>query len=106
MSAELKVRLAKVAEEDFKQEQKRLEDEFPRLKTLLLKIAQLKGLDVTIWIEGTKVSDSKEDEEDLRVLERANLVKGKTKFTHRNVYRHYELTQKGAELAEKLTAEQ
>jgi hypothetical protein len=105
VSSEFKARVEKVAEEDYKKEQEKLRDESPRLKALLLKIAQFKELNIAIWTEGTKVQDSAEDEEGLGFLERANLVKGKTTYTHRDVYRHYELTQKGAELAKKLAQE-
>jgi hypothetical protein len=42
---------------------------------------------------------------DLDVLERAHLVKGKTKETNHNVYRQYEITAKGAELIEKISKE-
>ncbi len=106
LSTELKARLDKVAEEDYKQLEIEIDADMPRLKALLLKIAQTKKLDKLIWVEGTKQTDLNRDEKDFNVLERANLIKGQTKYTHRNVYRQYELTQKGAELAEKLALEQ
>ncbi|MCW4018212.1 MAG: hypothetical protein NWF00_05995 [Candidatus Bathyarchaeota archaeon] len=56
-------------------------------------------------MEGTRQPDTNNEQKDLDMLEKANLVKGKTKYTHRNAYREYELTEKGAELAEKLAAE-
>ena len=105
LSSELKARLDRVIEEDYKLEETRLEASMPRMKALLLEVARVKKLDFLIWMEGTKQSDLNRDEADLNVLERANLIKGQTKYTHRNVYRQYELTQKGAELAEKLAAE-
>jgi hypothetical protein len=105
LSAELKDRLDKVAEEDRKQEEARRETDLPRIKSLFLEIARVKKFDVPIWVEGTKQSDLNRDEVNLNALERANLIKGQTKYTHRNVYRQYELTQKGAEVAEKLAAE-
>ena len=105
LSEELKARLNKVAEEDYKQLEIQLDADMPRLKALLLKIAHNKKLDELIWVEGTKQPDLNKDEKDFNVLERANLIKGQTKYTHRNVYRQYELTQKGAELAEKLALE-
>ena len=105
MSAELKDRLYKVAEEDCKQEKARREMDLPRIKSLFLEISRVKKFDVPIWVEGTKQSDLNRDEANLNALERANLIKGQTKYTHRNVYRQYELTQKGAEVVEKLAAE-
>jgi hypothetical protein len=104
LSAELKRRLDKVVEEDYKQGEIETEQDLPRMKALLLKIAQAKKFDISIWIEGTKQPDLK-DEEDLNLLERANLIKGQTKYTHRNVYRQFELTVKGAEIAEQLKAQ-
>jgi len=105
LSAELKTRLTKVAKEDCKKAEAELERDFPRAKSLLLKIAQAKKYDFLVWMEGTKQNDFNEGEKDLNLLERANLIKGQTRYTHRNVYRQYELTQKGAELSEKLAAE-
>jgi hypothetical protein len=105
LSSELKDRLSKVTEEDCKKAQSELQADFPRAKSLLLKIAQAKKFDALIWMEGTKQNDLNQDEKHLSLLERANLIKGLTRYTHRNVYRQYELTQKGTELAEKLAAE-
>jgi hypothetical protein len=105
LSAELKTRLSKVAEEDCKKAEAELEADFPRTKALLLKISQAKKYDFLISLEGTKQNDLNEGEKDLNLLERANLIKGQTRYTHRNVYRQYELTQKGAKLAGKLSSE-
>jgi hypothetical protein len=104
MSTELKARLNKVSEEDHEQDEKNLEAELPRIKTLLLKIAQAKKFDILIWMEGTKQPELN-DEKDLGLLERANLIKGQTKYTHRNVYRQFELTKKGEDIAKQLSAE-
>jgi hypothetical protein len=105
MSKELKSMLSKVAEEDNKREEKELEQGIQRYKAFLLKIAQDKTLDLIISFEGTQQADLSKNEQDLSMLQRANLVKEQTKFTHRNTYRQYELTKKGAELAEKLSKE-
>ena len=105
LSAELKTRLTKVAEEDCKKAEAELERDFPRAKSLLLKIAQAKKYDFLVWMEGTKQNEFNEGEKDLNLLERANLIKGQTRYAHRNVYRQYELAQKGWELSEKLAAE-
>jgi len=99
MSSELKIILNKVAEKNT------LEQSFQRYKTLLLKTYGFKGTDILISFEGTKQADSKEEQADLCMLEKASLIKGNTKNTNHNIYRRYELTKKGAELAEKLSKE-
>ena len=99
MSSELKTILNIVAEENA------VERAFQRYKALLLKIAGFKGTDVLIFFEGTKQADSKEEQTDLCILEKASLIKGNTKNTNHNTYRQYELTKMGAELAEKLSKE-
>jgi hypothetical protein len=105
MSKELKSMLNKVAEEDNKREEKELEEGIQRYKALILKIAKDKTLDLVISFEGTQQADLSKNEQDLSMLQRANLLKEQTKFAHRNVYRQYELTKKGAELAEKISKE-
>ena len=97
--------LNKVLVEDSKLKEKELEEGFDRYKSLLLKMAKDKSLDITTSVEGTEQPDLNKNELDLNVLERAHLVKGQTKYTHRNEYRQYELTTKGAELVEKLSKE-
>jgi hypothetical protein len=106
MSAVLKTILNKVTEENYKQEENAVEQAFQRYKSLLIKIAGFKGTAVLISFEGTKQVDSKEEQADLCMLEKASLIKGYTKNTnHNNTCRQYELTKKGAELAEKLSKE-
>jgi hypothetical protein len=105
MSKELKSMLNKVVEEDNKREEAELEQGMQRYTSLLLKIAKMKTFDLVISFEGTRQEDLNKNEADLSMLLRANLVREQTKYTHRNVYRRYELTQKGAELAEKLSKE-
>jgi hypothetical protein len=76
-----------------------------RYKSLLLKLAKDKTLDMITSFEGTEQDHTNKDMKDLKVLERAHLVKGQTKETNHNVYRQYELTKEGAELVEKLSKE-
>ena len=106
MSKDLKSMLSKVAEEDNKREEKEIAQGMQRYKALLLKISKEKTLDVTITVEGTPKEDISKNQQDLSILQRANLVKEQTKYTHHNVYRQYELTQKGTELVEKLSKEE
>jgi DNA-binding HxlR family transcriptional regulator len=103
MSSELKELLHIVALEDFKREEADFEKGLCRYKSLLLKVAREKKWDVLTSFEGTNQRNS--EVSDLKVLEKAELVAGQTKYTHRNAYREYKLTAKGAELAEKLSNE-
>ncbi len=105
LSEELKARLIQITEEDYKQEENKIEPELADYKALLLKIAQIKKFDFLLWMEGTDQTELSKDEKQLNMLERANLIKGQTKYTDHNVYRQYELTRKGAEIAEKIGAD-
>jgi hypothetical protein len=105
MSSELKTMLNKVLVEDSKRKETEFEEGIDRYKSLLLKLAKDKTLDIIISFEGTEQRDVNKNKLDLNVLKRAHLVKGQTKYTHRNVYRQYELTTEGAELVEKLSKE-
>ena len=105
MSSELDAILHKASEEERKRKEKELAEGMNRYKSLLLKIAKEKKLDVLISSEGTKAPELNKNEQDLNMLEKAQLVEGQTKFTHRNEYRQYVLTPKGSELAEKLAKE-
>jgi len=105
MSSELKIMLSKVAAEDNERKEADFEEGIDRYKSLLIKLAKDKTLDIIFSIEGTEQPDVNKNRRDLDVLERAHLVKGQTKYTHRNEYRQYELTTKGVELVEKLSKE-
>jgi hypothetical protein len=105
MSSELKTMLNKVAAEDNKRNETEFKEGIDRYKSLLLKLAKEKTIDIIYSVEGTDQLDLNKNKRDFDVLERAHLVKGATKFTHRNQYRQYELTTKGVELVEKLSQE-
>jgi len=105
MSSELKIMWSKVAVEENKRKEADVEEGINRCKSLLLKLAKDKTLDIIYSVEGTEQPDLNKNKRDLDVLERAYLVKGQTKYTHRNEYRQYELTMEGAELVEKLSKE-
>lgn len=104
-SSDLLIILTQVAKEDYASEELEIEQNLERFKSLLLEIARAKKWDLAIWVEGTAVSDSEKVENNLNLLERGNLVKGKMKFTERNAYREYQLTKKGTELLKKLQIE-
>ncbi len=103
MSSELKSILSAVANENDKQERKEFDEGIDRYNLILQKIAGEKKLDVTTSVEG--IEHPSKEADDLKVLEKAHLVAGETKYTHRNTYREYTLTAKGADLAEKLSNE-
>jgi hypothetical protein len=103
MSSELKSILSIVANENDKQERVKFEERIDQYNALLTRIAVEKKLDVTTSVEGIQHPTNMAD--DLKVLEKARLVSGQTKYTHRNTYREYVLTAKGSDLADKLTKE-
>jgi hypothetical protein len=105
MPSDLKITLDKVVEEDYHRKEQEIENRIDRFKSLILEIAKAKKWDLAIWVEGTRVKSVEEYERDLNLLERGNLVKGKMKFTDRNMYREYQLTKKGSELVKRLLKE-
>lgn len=109
MSSLLKAFLDEVAEEDFEREKEEINQRarkgLPRLKALILAIKKGKIYDLVILAEGSVPRGVKKIEEDLNMLERANLIKGEMKFCDRDTYRRYVLTKKGDDLAESLMKE-
>ena len=105
MSLELKSLLSTVAVEDNTRKEIEFEEGINRYKSLLIKLAKDKTLDIIYSVEGTEQPDVNKNKRDLDILERAHLVKGQTKYTHRNEYRQYELTPEGAEIVEKFSKE-
>lgn len=103
LSAELKDRLSNVTKEMRDQKTMEIETNLPRMKELLLKVKKAGTFDFALSVEGTKQPDG--DENLFGWLEKAGLVTGENKFTHRNNYRQYKLTSLGAEIAGKLAAE-
>ena len=92
MSSELKVMLSKVAVEDNIRKEIEFEEGINRYKSLLLRVAKIQPFDVLVSSEGTEQGTLNIKVADLDVLEKAHLLKGKTKETGRNMYREYELT--------------
>jgi hypothetical protein len=105
LSLDLKSILDKVVEEDYKEKEGEIEKRLENFKCLLRDIAKAKKWDLAIWVEGSNVKGVDDYEENLNLLERGNLIKGKMKFTERNAYREYQLTKKGSELLKKLQKE-
>ena len=84
------------AEEDCKRAQAELEADFSRAKA--------QKYDILVWAEEQNKSTLTKTRK-IQLLEKIARVKGQTRYTHRNVYRQYKLTQKGTELADKLAGE-
>jgi hypothetical protein len=103
-SSELMAILQKQVEDDYKKELAEIDKGIDRFKSLLLRIAKVKKWDLTLWSEGFS-THFQQYERDFTLLEKSNLIKGKTKYTERNKYREYQLTKKGRELVEKLQKE-
>ncbi len=97
--------LAAAANDECKESLSLLEADLPHVKSLLLEIAKAGKYDFPLSVEGNKPTETNRDEKNLSLLERADLAKGETKYTHRNVYRQYVLTQRGTELVAKLKSE-
>ncbi len=106
MSADLKAILHNTVEEYRKRREIEIEEGMARYKSLMLKLADEKKIDVAITIEGIQQKDQTKEKQDLELLESARLVEGQNKFTHRTEYRQYSLTLKGIELSEKLLREE
>jgi hypothetical protein len=104
MSVEFKTILLKLAKEDYKNAISKIEKGVGHYKSLILAIEKSGKWDLPVWIEGSDAG-SEEDFNDLQMLERSNLIKGNIKYTHHNLYREYELTERGIEVAKKLLSE-
>jgi len=101
MSSELKVILLKGIEEDFQEECNGVVERLEHIKSLLVNIATTGSWRLPITVMGME-THSPEYERDLNLLERCGLVKSRVKFTERNSYRVYELSQEGAALVKRL----
>ncbi len=105
MSSELKMILSTVILKESERREIDFDEGIDRYKSVLKKLAKDKKMDVLYSVEGAEVPDLDMTKEDFEVLEKANLVKGQTKYTHHNEYRQFELTEEGVKLAEKLSNE-
>ncbi len=105
LSTTLKQRLEKIVEEDCQREGKKLGDELAKYRELLFKIRQTGKMDLLISVEGTKLNNVENEARLLEMLEKADLIKGEEKYTHRNNYRQYVLTEEGTKLLKQLESE-
>jgi hypothetical protein len=105
MSTDLKNMLNVVAEEDRQREVKEFEDGFSRYRDLLIKVSKVRPFEMMLQAEGPEFYDMKQVMHDLRVLERAHLLKETLKDTFRAEYHQFDLTADGEILVEKFAKE-
>jgi hypothetical protein len=101
----LKSMLQVVAEEDRQRELKKFEDGLSRYKELLIKVSKVRPFEMMLQAEGPEFYDMKQVMHDLRVLERAHLLKETLKDTFRAEYHQFDLTAQGEQMVEKLSKE-
>lgn len=91
-----KILLQKI-EEDFRKEQKKVAERSEELKSLLMRIAKAGKWSLPIIVMGMETHHL-EQEKDLDLLEKCGLIGSKVKYTKRNAYREYSVTEKGQAL--------
>ncbi len=99
MENDLKGILAKHVEDEYKQQTWLIEKEIDAFKSLITEIHDAKELNIAFRVEGVETSEFKEHKRHLDLLEKAGLVKGETRFTHRNEFKRYVLTPNGEQIA-------
>ena len=105
MSQDLKNMLQVVAEEDRQRELKEFEDGLSRYKELLIRVSKVRPFEMMLQSEGPEFYDMKQVMHDLRVLERAHLLKETLKDTFRAEYHQFDLTTDGEQLVKKFATE-
>jgi hypothetical protein len=88
---------------EFEDSSHAVEENITRYVDLLLKARRLGSLSVALAVLG---QDTKDPElKDLDLLEKSGVLEAKIKFTERNVYKIFTVTDRGVELASKIEAE-
>jgi hypothetical protein len=105
MSTDLKNTLYAVAEEDRQREVKEFEDNLGRYRDLLIRVSKVRPFEMMLQSEGPEFYDMRQTMHDLRVLERAHLLKETLKDTFRAEYHQFDLTSEGEHLVEKFANE-
>ena len=100
--SDLKVVLLKSMEEDFQQECREIQERLDEIKALLCQIANTNGWELPVTVMGMEMHYP-DYERDLKLLEKCGLVKSTVKYTERNSYRLYVLSEKGEALIKTLT---
>ncbi len=86
--------LLKKMEEDFQKERKKVVERSEELKSLLIRIAKAGRWTLTMSVMGMETHHPQQ-EKDLDLLERCGLIESKVKYSKRNEYREYSVTEKG-----------
>jgi len=100
VSSELKSILVETIKEEYQNKRIDIEKRLDMYAALLLKIAEHKKYDISIWVVGDETHWCTEN--DLTLLEKANLIQGKMKYTEHNAYYEYILTKKGTKIVSTL----
>ncbi len=100
--SDLKIVLLKSMEEDYQLECREIQERLEGIKSLLREIAGTNGWKLPVTVMGMEMHYP-DYERDLKLLERCGLLKSTVKFTERNSYRLYVLSEKGEALIKSLT---
>jgi len=100
VSSKLKSILVGTIKEEYQNKRTDTEKRIDQYVALLLKIAEHKKYDLSVWVGGDDTHWCTEN--DLALLEKANLIQGKMKYTEHNAYYEYTLTTKGAQIVRQL----
>ncbi len=100
MSSELKSILVETIKEEYQNKRNEIEKRINQYAALLLKIAEHKKYNLSVWVGGDETHWCTEN--DLTLLEKANLIQGKMKYTEHNAYYEYTLTTKGTQIIRQL----
>jgi hypothetical protein len=103
MSTELKHLLYHGICNEFEESLSKIEAGVSRYGKLLLKIQKLGAWSAAIVVEGEDTKDQTIN--DLVLLEKSGILESKMKFTHRNIYRVFALTERGKNLVKKLESD-
>jgi len=103
MSTELKHLLYHQICREFEELTEAIENDLSRYAETLLKVRERGSRSVMIAFQGADTADPAL--KDLDLLEKASVLKGDVKFTERNIYKIFDLTDKGRTLVSKLEAE-
>ena len=103
MSTELKHLLYHQVCREFEELTEAIEQNLTRYAESLLKVHERGSRSVMIAFQGTDTADPAL--KDLDLLEKAGVLKGEMKFTERNIYKIFSLTDRGRTLVNKLEGE-
>jgi hypothetical protein len=103
MSTELKHLLYHQICREFEELSEAIEKNLSRYAESLFKVSERGSQSVMIAFQGADTADPAL--KDLDLLEKASVLKSEIKFTERNIYKIFSLTDKGRTLVNKLEAE-